>query len=200
MNTLFSSAIPKIIRETSDGYTPIEIRDDMFSRREIICTGKIDSDSANSLILQLRQLAYEDPYAEISMFINSPGGEVTSGLAIYDVMQTIPCKIRTVCTGMAASFGAVLFMAGDTREMLPHSKLMIHDPLIMGGGISGSALEVKKEAEKLIETKQILSEIIAKHSHRSLEEVSAKTEETTYFTPQEAIKFGIADKIISSFM
>lgn len=131
--------MPQIIKETSDGYFHLSVLDDLLSQREIYCLGEIDADSAGSLILQLQYLAAQDPEAEITLYINSPGGSVADGLALYDIMQTIPCPIRTVCMGTAASFGALLFTAGDTREIFPHSKIMIHDPLIAGQGLTGSA-------------------------------------------------------------
>lgn len=118
--------MPQIIKETSDGYFHLSVLDDLLSQREIYCLGEIDADSAGSLILQLQYLAAQDPEAEITLYINSPGGSVADGLALYDIMQTIPCPIRTVCMGTAASFGALLFTAGDTREIFPHSK--INDP------------------------------------------------------------------------
>ena len=162
--------MPQIIKETSDGYFHLSVLDDLLSQREIYCLGEIDADSAGSLILQLQYLAAQDPEAEITLYINSPGGSVADGLALYDIMQTIPCPIRTVCMGTAASFGALLFTAGDTREIFPHSKIMIHDPLIAGQGLTGSATLLHTKIDSLMETRQILGELLARHTGKTLEE------------------------------
>ena len=161
--------MPQIIKETSDGYFHLSVLDDLLSQREIYCLGEIDADSAGSLILQLQYLAAQDPEAEITLYINSPGGSVADGLALYDIMQTIPCPIRTVCMGTAASFGALLFTAGDTREIFPHSKIMIHDPLIAGQGLTGSATLLHTKIDSLMETRQILGELLARQT-RSLKQ------------------------------
>ena len=113
--------IPNIIRETSEGLNQIPIQDILFQRREVECIGEITEDSVAALILQLRYLHHEAPEQEITMYINSPGGEVSSGLALYDVMKAIQCPIRTVCVGTAASMAAILFLSGDKRDMLAHS-------------------------------------------------------------------------------
>ena len=134
--------IPAIIRETSEGTARIPIADMMFQRREVWLTGEITSEVADAVISQILHLDAEDPDAEITMYIDSPGGSVTAGLSIYDVMQAVSADIHTVCVGTAASMAAVLFAAGDRREILRHGEVMIHDPLV-SGGISGSALAVQ---------------------------------------------------------
>lgn len=187
--------LPGVLRETSEGLNRIEIQDILFQRREIQCTGSITTESASVLSLQLRYLQQEAPGQEITLFINSPGGEVDSGLAIYDTMRAIGCPIRTVCTGTAASMAAILFLSGDKREMLPHSKVMIHDPLIPGG-VSGSALTVDAVARNLMRARQTIADIIARHTGKTLEEVLAKTASDSYFDAQEAIDWGLADRII----
>ena len=166
--------MPQIIKETSDGYFHLSVLDDLLSQREIYCLGEIDADSAGSLILQLQYLAAQDPEAEITLYINSPGGSVADGLALYDIMQTIPCPIRTVCMGTAASFGALLFTAGDTRELL-HTKI-----------------------DSLMETRQILGELLARHTGKTLEEIYEKTAQDTWFTASEAVDYGLADTIIQT--
>ena len=187
---------PQIIRESSRGLDSIPLQDDMLANREMMVVGQIDAESVNSLIAQLRHLKREDPVAEITLYVNSPGGEVTSGLALYDVMQGISCPIRTICTGIAASMASVLFTAGDTREMLRHSRLMLHDPLIPNAG--GSALELSAVAEDLMRTRQAMAEIYAKHTGKSIEEIFEVTSKDTYFTPERAIEFGLADKIVET--
>ena len=189
--------IPHIIRESADGTLLIPIQDEMLQRREIECVGEITQDSVYEMILQLRHLQHEDADAEITIYINSPGGEVQSGLALYDVMQAVSCPIRTVCVGRAASMAALLFIAGDTRDMLTHARVMIHDPLI-AGGVGGSALSVDAVARDLMKTRQTAAEIIAKHSGHSIEEVYAKTAKDTYFDADEAVAWGLADRIITT--
>ena len=187
--------IPNIIRETSEGLNQIPIQDILFQRREVECIGEITEDSVAALILQLRYLHREAPEQEITMYINSPGGEVSSGLALYDVMKAIQCPIRTVCVGTAASMAAILFLSGDKRDMLAHSKVMIHDPLIPGG-IGGSALKVDAVARNLMQTRQTIADIISKHTGKSLEDVLAKTASDSYFDAEQAVEWGLADRII----
>ena len=187
--------IPNIIRETSEGLNKIPIQDILFQRREVECIGEITEDSVAALILQLRYLHREAPEQEITMYINSPGGEVSSGLALYDVMKAIQCPIRTVCVGTAASMAAILFLSGDKRDMLAHSKVMIHDPLIPGG-IGGSALKVDAVARNLMQTRQTIADIISRHTGKSLEDVLAKTASDSYFDAEQAVEWGLADRII----
>ena len=187
--------IPNIIRETSEGLNQIPIQDILFQRREVECIGEITEDSVAALILQLRYLHHEAPEQEITMYINSPGGEVSSGLALYDVMKAIQCPIRTVCVGTAASMAAILFLSGDKRDMLTHSKVMIHDPLIPGG-IGGSALKVDAVARNLMQTRQTIANIISRHTGKSLEDVLAKTASDSYFDAEQAVEWGLADRII----
>lgn len=132
----------------------------------------------------------------ITLYINSPGGEVQSGLALYDVMQAVSCPIRTVCLGMAASMGALPFIAGDEREILPHSRIMIHDPLI-GAGAGGSALSVKARADDLMRIRDITAGVIARHSGMSIERVFELTASDTYFEAEEAVEAGLADRVIT---
>lgn len=187
----------KIIRESSRGYDLISIQDEMLAHRELELAGEVDADSANALIRQMRYLQRQDPDAEITLYINSPGGGVDSGLALYDVMQAISCPIRTVCVGLAASMAALLFIAGDRRDMLPHSRLMIHDPLIVQTG--GSALRLKAVSDDLMETRRITASVIAEHAGRSLEEILEKTASDCFFRAEEAVAFGLADHIITRF-
>ena len=187
--------IPNIIRETSEGLNQIPIQDILFQRREVECIGEITEDSVAALILQLRYLHREAPEQEITMYINSPGGEVSSGLALYDVMKAIQCPIRTVCVGTAASMAAILFLSGDKRDMLAHSKVMIHDPLIPGG-IGGSALKVDAVARNLMQARQTIADIISRHTGKSLEDVLAKTASDSYFDAEQAVEWGLADRII----
>ena len=184
--------VPAILERTSEGVHRYAIQDAMLQRREIECLGEITPDTVNGLILQMRYLQQEDPETEITLYINSPGGEVASGLALYDVMQAVRCPVRTVCVGTAASMAALIFAAGKRREMLPHARLMIHDPLI-AGGIGGSALHIDSVSRDLMRTRETTAQLLAKHSGHTLEEVYEKTAKDTYFEAEEAVAWGLAD-------
>ena len=187
--------IPAIIRETSEGTARIPIADMMFQRREVWLTGEITSEVADAVISQILHLDAEDPDAEITMYIDSPGGSVTAGLSIYDVMQAVSADIHTVCVGTAASMAAVLFASGDRREILRHGEVMIHDPLV-SGGISGSALTVQDKSNRLMEKRKVLSSILAEHTGKSVKQIYKVTAKDTYFGAEEAVAFGLADSIV----
>ena len=189
---------PNIVRETSSGYFSCTIQDEMLKSREIECVGEINPETVYELTRQLRFLQREDPAAEITMYINSPGGEVNSGLALYDAMQAVNCPIRTVCMGSAASMGAVIFAAGDMREIFPHGRVMIHDPLIRGG-VGGSALQLQSVSKDLLKTREVLCTILAERTGRSQKEIYKKTAKDTWFDAQEAVKFGLADRVVTKF-
>ncbi len=189
---------PNITKETCEGTACIPIQDALFRRREIYCTGEIDTESANSIIVQLHYLALEDPGKEITIYINSPGGEISSGLAAYDAMQAVSCPVKTVCVGMAASMAAVLFASGAKREILPHARILIHDPLI-SGSIGGSALRIDSVAKDLMQTRDTVGKILAKHTGHSLEEVLSKTATDSYFNATEAVAWGLADHVTNHF-
>lgn len=186
---------PMILKETHKGLSIYSIQDDMFSRREIECIGEINTQSVNALISQIRYLNAQDQEKEITLYINSPGGEVSSGLALYDVMKAVRCPIHTVCIGVAASMGAVLFAAGTHRTILPHARVMIHDPLI-SGGIGGSALQIRSISDDLLRTREVIAMILAQHTNKTLDEIYEKTQSDSYFYAQEAIDFGLADEIV----
>jgi ATP-dependent Clp protease, protease subunit len=160
--------------------------------------GAIGTDDANLLISQLLYLQLEDPDRAIQMYINSPGGSVSAGLAIYDTMQHITCPVQTICMGMAMSFGALLLAAGEKgkRFALPNARIMIHQPLIMGGGIEGQATDIEIEAKEMLHHKQRLSEILALHTGQSLEKVLADCERNYYMSAEEAKAYGLVDEIV----
>ena len=160
--------------------------------------GEIDTESGNALIAQLLYLDSEDSTREISLYINSPGGMVTAGLAIYDTMQHIKAPITTICLGMAMSFGAVLLTAGSKgrRFALPNARIMIHQPRIHGGGISGTVTDIAIETRELENNKKGLVEIIAKHSGQSYEKVWADCERDFFLSAEEAKEYGLIDDII----
>ena len=189
---------PQIIRETAEGLNRLDIRDDMLANRELELTCGVDADSCAAVIRGLLYLQRQDASAPVTLYINSPGGEVQSGLALYDVMQAVSCPVRTVCLGMAASMGALLFIAGDERLMLPHSRIMIHDPLIGGTGLAGSALSVKARADDLMRIRGITASIIARHADMPLERVFELTATDTYFEAERALEAGLADRVITT--
>ncbi len=162
--------------------------------------GQVDTDSANLIIAQLLFLEAEDPDKEINLYINSPGGMVTAGLAIYDTMQYIRCPITTICIGMAMSFGAVLLAAGTKgrRFCLPNARIMIHQPLIYGGGISGQVTDIEIEAREMEDTKNKLNDILAKHTGQKVEKIRNDAERNFYMSAEEAKAYGVVDEIISS--
>lgn len=188
---------PQIIRETAEGLNRLDIRDEMLVRRELELTTAVDAGSCATLIRSLLYLERLDPQAVVTLYINSPGGEVQSGLALYDVIQAVSCPVKTVCLGVAASMAALLFIAGDDRQMLPHSRIMIHDPLI-GGGVGGSALSVKARADDLMRIRDITARVISRHTGMSLERVFELTASDTYFDAEQAVEAGLADGIVST--
>ena len=188
---------PQIIRETAEGPYRLDMRDEMLSHRELELTTPVDAESCATIIRGLLYLQRCDADAPVTLYISSPGGEVQSGLALYDVMQAVSCPVRTVCLGMAASMAALLFIAGDERQMLPHSRVMIHDPLI-GGGVGGSALSVKARADDLMRICDITAGVIARHTGMPLDRVFELTASDTYFEAEEAVEAGLADRIVTS--
>ncbi len=161
--------------------------------------GQVDTDSANLIIAQLLYLESEDPEKEINLYINSPGGMVTAGLAVYDTMQYIKSPITTICMGMAMSFGAVLLTAGTKgkRFCLPNSRIMIHQPLIYGDGISGQVTDIEIEAREMQDTKDRLNEIIARHTGKTAKQIETDMERNNYMSAEEAKEYGLIDDVIS---
>ncbi|MFH1724238.1 MAG: ATP-dependent Clp protease proteolytic subunit [Elusimicrobiota bacterium] len=162
--------------------------------------GEVTTDSANVLIAQLLYLDSEDSGKDINLYINSPGGMVTAGLAVYDTMQYVKAPITTICIGMAMSFGAVLLAAGTKgrRFALPQSRIMIHQPLIGGHGISGQASDIEVEAGEMMATKRILNEILARHCGQPVEKLEKDSERNFYLSAEEAKDYGLIDQVIAS--
>lgn len=186
-----------ILKETVRGTECIRIEDDLLSKREIFLTEEVNAVTSNELLKQLMYLERQDTGSEITLYINSPGGEVISGLAVYDFISLMKSPVRTVCTGTAASMGAILFLAGTKREMLPHTRLMIHDPSYGSSDISGKkSHEIRHELEKLDEVRAALAEIIAEKTGRSVEEIYSVTSDDTFYSAEEAISFGLATGIL----
>lgn len=185
---------PRTMRETARGIALTSIYDEMLSRRELSVTGAVDAAMAFDICQQLLQLEHDDPSAEVTLYVASPGGSVSAGLAIVDTMRTIACPVRTVCLDTAASMGAIIFVCGDRREMFPHAELMIHDPLIQN--VSGSALSVQETSRRLMRRRSTLSQILVDHSNLPIERVEELTSKDTYLTAEEALEKGFADAIV----
>jgi ATP-dependent Clp protease protease subunit len=193
--------IPQVIERATQGSV---IGYDIYSRLlkdRIIFVGgyegEFTTDSANTLIAQLLYLDSDDSTKDINLYINSPGGMVTAGLAVYDTMQFIKSPITTICMGMAMSFGAVILAAGSKgrRYALPQSRIMIHQPLV--GGISGQATDILVEAKEMAHTRRILEEIMAKHTGQTFEKVNRDMERNNYMSAEEAKTYGIIDEVIT---
>lgn len=190
--------IPTIIEKTKAWERAYDIYSRLLEDRIIFVGEAVHSAMVNTVIAQMLYLERKDPDKDIIMYINSPGGEVYSGLAIYDAMQVLKCDVQTICTGLAASMGSV-FLTGGTkgkRFALPNSRIMIHQPLISWGGISGQATDIQIEAEEMLKVKKNLTEIIAKHCGKNYETCLADMERNKRMSPQEALEYGLIDKII----
>ena len=186
-----------IIKETVRGFDVVTIEDEMLRSREIFLVDEVDPHSSNELLKQLMYLEREDDTKEIKLYINSPGGEVISGLAVYDYISLMKAPVTTVCIGTAASMGAILFLAGQKRQMLPHTRLMIHDPSFARAEFGGrKSHEIQHELDKLNETRESLARIISEKTGKTIEEVYAVTADDTYYSAEEAIEFGLATEII----
>jgi len=187
--------IPTVIEKTSYGERAYDIYSRLLKDRIIFLGSAIDDGVANAVIAQLLFLESQDKDKEIKLYINSPGGSVTAGLAIYDTMQYIRPDVSTICVGMAASMGAVLLTAGakGKRYSLPNSEIMIHQVL---GGVQGQATDIKIHAERILQMKDTLSAIIAEHSGQPLDKVGADTERDKFMSAKEAQKYGLIDKVI----
>ncbi|MBQ4075631.1 MAG: ATP-dependent Clp endopeptidase proteolytic subunit ClpP [Clostridia bacterium] len=188
------SLIPYVVEQTAHGERTYDIYSRLLKDRVVFLGSQIDDQVANAVVAQLLFLETENPDAEISLYINSPGGSVTAGMAIYDTMNYIKCPVRTVCIGMAASMGAFLLMAGEKgkRLALPNSEVMIHQP---SGGASGQATDVTIHAEWLLRTKKKMNEMMAQMTGQPVEKLSRDVERDYFMTAQEALEYGIIDEI-----
>ena len=188
--------VPMVVEQTSRGERSFDIYSRLLKDRIVFLSGEIDDTTANLVVAQLLFLEMEDPDADISLYINSPGGSVTAGMAIYDTMQYIKPNVRTVCVGMAASMGAFLLMAGEKgkRLALPNAEVMIHQPL---GGAQGQATDVAIRAEWLMRTKKKMIAMMAEMTGQDVEKVAADCERDYFMTAQEALDYHIIDEIYS---
>ncbi len=184
-------------KESAKGIEVLSLEEVLYSSREIFLTEEVNPDTAVQLIKELMVLEKLDSTKEVTLYINSPGGEVISGMAVYDYIQMMKAPVKTVCIGTAASMGAMLFLAGDKREMLPHTRLMIHDPAYGGGNMAGKKPhELQQYVEKLKQTQDIIVDIIAEKTGKTKEEIREKTKEDSYFNAEEAIEYGLATGIV----
>ena len=190
-----SSLIPMVVEQTNKGERSYDIYSRLLKDRIIFLGSEITDDEANLVIAQMLFLEADDPDKDIYLYINSPGGSVSAGLAIYDTMQYIKCEVNTICMGMAASMGAFLLAAGakGKRKALPNSEIMIHQP---SGGASGQASDVKIHAEHIIRTRQKLNEILAERTGKSVEQVAVDTERDNYLSAEAALEYGLIDELI----
>lgn len=186
--------IPYVIERSGSGERSYDIYSRLLKDRIIFLSGEIEDEMANAVVAQLLFLEMDNPDADISLYINSPGGSVTAGMAIYDTMQYIKAPVRTVCVGMAASMGAFLLMAGEKgkRMALPNAEVMIHQP---SGGAQGQATDVSIRAEWLLRTKKKMNRMMAEMTGQSIEKVAADAERDYFMSAQEALKYGIVDQI-----
>jgi ATP-dependent Clp protease, protease subunit len=187
--------IPTVIEKTQFGERVYDIYSRLLEERIVFLGTAINDDVANSIIAQFLFLEKEDPKKDITLYVNSPGGQVSSTLAMYDTMQLIKPDVSTVCLGMAASGGALILLGGakGKRFALPHAEIMIHQPL---GGTEGQATDIAIHADHIIKTKDLLNEMIAKHSGQKLDKVKNDTERDKFMNAKEALAYGLIDKII----
>jgi len=195
MNDETGFVIPSVEETTARGSVRYDIFSRMLKERIIFVSGQVEDQMATIIVAQLLFLEAENPNKEIAMYINSPGGVVTSGLAIYDTMQFIKPKISTVCIGQAASMGALLLAAGEPgkRFTLPNSRIMLHQP---SGGFQGQATDIALHAQEILELKKRLNEIYVEHSGKTLDEVEAALDRDNFMTAEQALAWGIVDEIV----
>jgi len=197
MNAAMSPLIPIVIEETSRGERAFDIYSRLLNERIIFLGTPIDDEIANLVVAQLLHLESEDPDKDISIYINTPGGSVYSGLAIYDTMQFIKPDVQTTCVGIAASMGALLLASGaqGKRMALPNAKVLIHQ---VSGGFEGQAADIEIHAREIIDTRRRLDEIIAKHTGQDLEKVSKDTDRDYFMSAEEAAVYKIIDRVITT--
>ena len=189
-----NSLVPVVVEQTSRGERSYDIYSRLLKDRIIMLSEEVNQATASLIVAQMLFLEAEDPDADIQFYINSPGGSVTDGMAIYDTMQFVKCDVSTICIGMAASMGAFLLAAGTKgkRIALPNSEIMIHQPL---GGAKGQATDIKIQADLILRTRDNLNRILAQNTGRSVEEIARDTERDNFMTAKQALEYGLIDKI-----
>ena len=187
--------VPYVVEQTSRGERSYDIFSRLLNDRIIVLSDEVNDATASLVVAQLLYLEGQDPEKDISLYINSPGGSVTAGMAIYDTMQYIKCDVSTICMGMAASMGAFLLSSGakGKRIALPNSEIMIHQPL---GGAQGQATEIEIAAQHILRTKKKLNSILAENTGKTIEQIAADTDRDNWLTAQEAQEYGLVDKVL----
>ena len=195
---LENSLVPYVIEQTNKGERSYDIFSRLLKDRIIFLSEDVNNVSASLVVAQLLFLESEDPDKEISLYINSPGGSITDGMAIVDTINYIKCPVSTICVGMAASMGAVLLASGEKgrRFATPNSEILIHQPLI-SGGLSGQTTEIKIHADHMVRTREKLNKLLSERTGQSLETIEKDTERDNYMTAEEALKYGLIDGILN---
>ena len=197
MNEIMRNAlVPMVVEQTGRGERSYDIFSRLLNDRIIFLSDEVNDATASLVVAQMLFLEAQDPTKDISFYINSPGGSVTAGMAIYDTMQYIKCDVSTICIGMAASMGAFLLSAGTKgkRIALPHSEIMIHQPL---GGAQGQASDIKIRAELILRTRDMLNKILSENTGKPIEQIEKDTDRDNFMTAEQALEYGIVDRIIS---
>ena len=194
---LENSLVPYVIEQTNKGERSYDIFSRLLKDRIIFLGEEVNQTTASLVVAQLLFLESEDPDKDIYLYINSPGGSITAGMAIYDTINYIKCPVSTICIGMAASMGAVLLTSGTKgkRFATPNAEIMIHQPLIGGGGLSGQTTEIKIHADHMVKTREKLNKILSEKTGQPLEVINRDTERDNYMTAEEALKYGLIDGI-----
>ena len=189
-----SYLVPTVVEQTGRGERAYDIYSRLLNDRIIFLSDEVNDATASLVVAQLLVLEAQDPDKDISFYINSPGGSVTAGMAIYDTMNFIKCDVSTICIGMAASMGAFLLSAGakGKRIALPHSEIMIHQPL---GGAQGQASDIKIRADLILRTRDMLNKILAENTGKPIEQIERDTDRDYFMTPEQALEYGLIDKI-----
>ena len=192
--------IPYVIEQTPRGERSYDIYSRLLKDRIIMLGTPVTEEVANSITAQMFFLEMDNPDKDISLYINSPGGSVTAGLAIYDIMRFVKCDVSTVCIGQASSMGSLLLAAGSAgkRYILPHARVMIHQPLLSGGGLTGQVTDIEIHANELRNTKQQLTRIYEKHTKKDFKSLSKAMERDCFMSPKQAVEFGLADVVVAS--
>ncbi|MBN1845575.1 MAG: ATP-dependent Clp protease proteolytic subunit [Sedimentisphaerales bacterium] len=194
---MMSNLVPMVIETTGRGERAYDIYSRLLKDRVIFLGGAVDDETANLVVAQMLFLSNEDAKADVHFYINSPGGSVTAGLAIYDTMRYLRCPVSTYCVGLAASMGAVLLLGGTEgkRHLLPHSSVLLHQPLIRGR-ITGPATDLQIEAEEMIRVRRELYKIIARHTGKDLATVEKDCDRNYWMNAEQAVEYGVADKVL----
>ncbi len=195
-HSIYNALVPMVVEQTGRGERSYDIFSRLLNDRIIFLSDEVNDTTASLVVAQMLFLEAQDPTKDISFYINSPGGSVTAGMAIYDTMQYIKCDVSTICIGMAASMGAFLLSAGTKgkRIALPHSEIMIHQPL---GGAQGQASDIKIRAELILRTRDMLNKILSENTGRPIEEIERDTDRDNFMTAEQALSYGLIDRIIT---